>query len=145
MTQPGPSAVHSYRAAALRAGVPASAGELTDRQISKSILSLRTHLNTFYGSQGPSPTQEQLIADASLVFRYPVLDIIGRSPALGAPGRHGARTEMLGGLMDAVLMNTKFRARYAPVRASGAAMSRLMRRIEENSGVAGASTSSDGS
>ena len=73
---------------------------------------------------------ELLISDAALTFSQAIMDMIGRSPQLGSPGRHGARTELLKGLLDAAAVG-HLRGHYAPMRSSDDAMSRCMRRIED--------------
>ncbi len=46
----------------------------------------------------------QLRGDVAPVFKDPILDTVGRSPQLGAPGRHGRRKELRGGMLDGVGM-----------------------------------------
>ena len=78
------AAVSAFRTAARRAGVSATAKELTQYQITKTLAHARSELSAFMRGKSCGDLARQS-TDAALALETALMDLVGRCPELGLP------------------------------------------------------------
>ena len=90
----------AYKTAAMRAGAPGNIRELATDKVERPLQYIRGQLHTFRRGGGMNPTVEQLASYGAMALQRSMMELVGRHPPLGAPGKHGTRVELFHGLME---------------------------------------------
>ena len=90
-----------------------------------------------------NPTVEQLGSDGAMAIQRSMMELVGRHPPLGAPGKHGHRVGLFHGLMEAACTGNDNMAHYSPLLISYPAMSAAVRTLEVATGMIPATNAPD--